>query len=124
MTDQPSLLVRAVWFLFVGWWLTGLWLSAAWLLNVTVVGIPLGIKLINKVPLVLSLKRRENLVEDGRGGSQHSLVVRGVWFVFVGWWASGVWTGLAYLVTLTVVGIPLAVWMYTKLPFVVSLYRY
>jgi len=124
MSDQPSLLVRAVWFVFVGWWLTGLWLSVAWLLNVTIIGIPLGIKMINKVPLVLSLKRRDELVAGENGGSPYSLPVRAVWFVVVGWWASGVWTGVAYSLTLTIVGIPLAVWMYNKLPFVVSLYRY
>jgi uncharacterized membrane protein YccF (DUF307 family) len=125
MADQPSLPVRAVWFVFVGWWLTGLWLSVAWLLNVTIVGIPLGIKMINKVPLVLSLKKRnERYVESEDESSQYSLPVRALWFLFVGWWASGVWTGIAYVATLTVVGIPLAVWMYGKLPFVVSLYNY
>ncbi|QIO21338.1 YccF domain-containing protein [Haloarcula sp. JP-L23] len=124
MSDQRSLLVRAVWFVLVGWWLTGVWLSIAWLLNVTIIGIPLGIKMINRVPLVLSLKRRETLVEESDGGSQHSLLVRAVWFLLVGWWASGIWTGVAYTLTLTIVGIPLAVWMYNQLPYVVSLYNY
>jgi len=124
MSEQPSLLVRAVWFVFVGWWLTGLWLSVAWLLNVTIIGIPLGIKMINKVPFVLSLKRRETYVEAGDGRSQYSIPVRALWFLFVGWWASGVWTGIAYALTLSIVGIPIAIWMYGKLPFVVSLYNY
>jgi len=124
MSDHPSLLVRIVWFLFVGWWLTGLWLSVAWLLNVTIIGIPLGIKMINKVPFVLSLKKRERYVEAGDGKSQYSIPVRALWFIFVGWWASGVWTGIAYTLTLSIVGIPLAIWMYGKLPFVVSLYNY
>ncbi len=124
MSDSPSLLVRAVWFVFVGWWLTGLWLSVAWFLNVTIVGIPLGIKMINKVPFVLSLKQRDRLVDGAERRSQYSVPVRAVWFVFVGWWASGLWTGVAYALTLSIVGIPLAVWMYNKLPFVVSLYSY
>jgi uncharacterized membrane protein YccF (DUF307 family) len=124
MTDQPSLLVRAVWFLLIGWWLTGIWLSAAWLLNITIIGIPLGIKMINWVPYVLSLKKRETYVEGTPGAAQYSIPVRALWFLLVGWWASGVWTGLAYALTLTIVGIPLAVWMYNKLPFVVSLYNY
>jgi uncharacterized membrane protein YccF (DUF307 family) len=124
MSDQPSLLVRAVWFLLVGWWLTGIWLSVAWLLNVTIIGIPLGIKLINWVPYVLSLKKRERYVREGEGASQYSIPVRAVWFLLVGWWASGIWTGVAYTLTLSIVGIPLAVWMYGKLPFVVSLYNY
>ena len=55
---------------------------------------------------------------------QRSLLVRAVWFVFVGWWASGVWTGVAYALSVTIVGLPLAIWMYNKLPFVVSLYQY
>ena len=124
MSDQPSLLVRAVWFVFVGWWATGLWLAVAWLLNVTIVGIPLGIKMINRVPLVLSLKRRDPLVEAGGSGAQHSLLVRAVWFLLVGWWASGVWLSVAYGLSLTIVGLPLAIWMYNKLPYVVSLYAY
>jgi len=124
MSEQRSLPVRAVWFLLVGWWVTGIWLSVAWFLNVTIIGIPLGIKMINKVPLVLTLKRRNRLVEGTNGGSQYSLLVRAVWFVLVGWWASGVWTGVAYALTLTIVGLPLAIWMYNQLPFVVSLYQY
>lgn len=128
---SPSLLVRAVYFLLVGWWATGIWLGVAWLLNLTIVGIPLGIKLINRVPLVLSLKRRPIAVTADATGRitesnrpQRSLLVRAVYFLFVGWWASGVWLGLAYLASLSIVGLPLAVWMYGKLPFVVSLYRY
>ncbi|MFB6222772.1 MAG: YccF domain-containing protein [Haloarcula sp.] len=124
MSEQRSLLVRAVWFLFVGWWVTGIWLSVAWLLNVTIIGIPLGIKMINMVPLVLTLKRRDQLVEESNGSSQYSLPVRAVWFVLIGWWASGVWTGIAYTLSVTIVGLPLAIWMYNRLPFVVSLYKY
>jgi len=124
MSDQRSLFVRAAWFLLVGWWATGLWLSVAWLLNVTIVGIPLGIKMINRVPFVLSLKRRDAIVESSDGGTQHSLVVRAVWFLLVGWWASGVWTGVAYALSVTIVGLPLAIWMYNRLPWVVSLYHY
>jgi uncharacterized membrane protein YccF (DUF307 family) len=123
MSEQRSLLVRVLWFLLVGWWAAGLWLSDAWMLNVTIIGLPLGIKMINTVPFVLTLKRRRDVIERS-GGSQPSLVVRAAWFVLVGWWASGLWTGAAYLVSLTVVGLPLAIWMYNQLPFVVSLYSY
>ncbi|NHN59227.1 MULTISPECIES: YccF domain-containing protein [Halorussus] len=125
-TRERSLVVRAAWYVFVGWWATGLWLSVAWLLNLSVVGLPLGIKMINKVPKVLTLKAEANsgLVDRRAGSDQPSLVVRAAYFVFVGWWASGVWMGAAYLVSLTVVGLPLAIVMYNKLPYVTSLYRY
>ena len=80
--------------------------------------------MINWVPYVLSLKKRERYVTEGESRSQYSIPVRAAWFLLVGWWASGIWTGVAYALTLSIVGIPLAVWMYGKLPFVVSLYNY
>ena len=30
-----------------------------------------------------------------------SIVVRGVYFLLVGWWASGIWLGVAWFLTLT-----------------------
>jgi len=123
--DDPALAVRAVWFLLVGWWATGIWLSVAWVLNVTVIGLPLGIKMINMTPKVLSLKERAFVDAEGRSGQQrYGLLVRGVYFVLVGWWASGIWMSVAYVFTVSIVGIPVAVVMYNKLPFVVSLYEY
>lgn len=127
----PNIVVRALWFVLIGWWATGIWLSIAWLLNVTIIGIPLGIKMINYTPKVVALKGRtavSEVVEDGqvthRGRDQHSLLLRAVYFFLIGWWLSGIWTGLAYLATVSIVGLPIAIWMYGKLPFVVSLYRY
>lgn len=129
-STQYSLILRAVWFLLVGWWAVGIWLSVAWLLTITIIGIPLGIKMINWVPMVVSLRRKQafTIVADDRierqGPHQHNLVLRGVYFVAMGWWASGIWMGIAYLFTISIIGLPVAVWMYDRLPFVVSLYRY
>lgn len=126
--DSPSLVVRAIWFVAAGWWLTGFLLSVAWVLNLTIIGLPVGIKLINKVPKALTLKstasRGVNRVEvGGSSGNSPGLVVRGIYFVLVGWWASGIWTGIAYVLCLSVVGLPLGVKMFNKLPKVVSLYN-
>lgn len=125
--DSPSLVVRAIWFAVAGWWLTGIMLTAAWFLNVTVIGLPFGIKLINKVPKALTLKEADdgdsNRMEIGKSsGNSPSLAVRGVYFVLVGWWASAIWTGIAYLLCVSVVGLPFGVKMFNKLPKVVSLY--
>ncbi|WP_134670583.1 YccF domain-containing protein [Halorussus marinus] len=122
---QHSLVVRALWYLFVGWWATGLWLTAAWVLTVTIVGLPVGIKMINAVPKVLTLKERSGSLVAGSGArEQPNLAVRAVYFLLVGWWASLAWMGLAYVVSLTVVGLPVAVWLYNRLPYVTTLYRY
>lgn len=130
---QHSLVVRFLWWLFIGWWASGIVLGIAWLLNVTVVGIPLGIKLINKVPFVLTLKKQERsrvITRTGgqttvevTGPEQHSLLVRAVYFLLVGWWFSGIWMFVSWVVSLTVIGLPLSIWMLDRLPFIVSLYK-
>lgn len=52
------------------------------------------------------------------------LLVRFVWWLFIGWWATGLWMGLAWLIQLTVIGIPVALMMFSRTRFIASLYRY
>ncbi|MFB6081015.1 MAG: YccF domain-containing protein [Haloferacaceae archaeon] len=119
-----SLLVRALWFLVIGWWATPVVVNAAWVLMATVVLAPLGIKLVNLVPTVLTLREPRTVVDPSHVGGQHSLVVRAVYFLLVGWWLSFLWANLAALLAITVVGLPVAIWMFNRLPYVTSLYRF
>jgi uncharacterized membrane protein YccF (DUF307 family) len=121
---QRSLLTRGLWFVFVGWWLTPILVNAAWLLGLTVVLLPISVKFINLVPTALTLKTPESTLDPEAGRGQHNLVVRTVWFVFVGWWASFIWANVANVLAITVIGLPVAIWMLHRLPFVLSLYRY
>ncbi|WP_424013643.1 YccF domain-containing protein [Halorubrum xinjiangense] len=121
---QRSLLVRALWFVFVGWWATPIVVNVAWLLNVTVVLLPVGIKLINLVPTVLTLAEPRSLSDPDTARGQRSFVVRAVYFVLVGWWLSLLWANVASALAMTVVGLPVAVWMLNRLPYVTSLYRF
>jgi uncharacterized membrane protein YccF (DUF307 family) len=120
---QSPFLVRALWFVLVGWWLTPILVNIAWALNVTVVLIPIGIKVINLVPTALSLAEPRSLSDDG-GRGQRSLSVRAVYFVLVGWWLSFLWANVAAFFALTILGLPVAFWMFNRLPFVTSLYRF
>jgi uncharacterized membrane protein YccF (DUF307 family) len=124
MSDR-SLLVRALWFLAVGWWATPIVVNVAWALNATVILLPLGLKLINLVPTVLTLREPRSVVApEAAGAGQRSLVVRAVWFVLVGWWLSLLWANVAAILAVTVVGLPVAVWLFNRLPYVTSLYRF
>ena len=132
--DGPGLLIRALWWLFAGWWLSGFVIGIAWAALVTIIGIPLGIWLINRLPTVLTLRPRTQtwtLGEDATGRTvvvtgreQVAWPIRGVWFVLVGWWASAIWMAVAWLIQLTIIGIPVALLMFNRTPFVASLYRY
>jgi len=118
-----SLLVRALWFVFVGWWLTPVLVNVAWLLNATIILLPFGIKLINLVPTALTLAEPRSLDDTG-SANQPSLVVRATYFVLIGWWLSWLWANIAVALSLTIVGIPVAIWMFNRLPYVTSLYRF
>jgi hypothetical protein len=53
---SPGFLTRSLYFVFVGWWLGGLWLGGALALMTTLVGLPLGLWMINRLPQVMTLK--------------------------------------------------------------------
>jgi len=58
------------------------------------------------------------------GREQTAWPIRGLWFVLVGWWASALWMALAWVIQLTVIGLPIALLMLNRTPFIASLYRY
>ena len=130
----PSMLVRAIWYIFIGWWLTGIISTIAWIALITIIGIPLGFYLINRLPTFLTLRPRtrewtqtvqgEMTVVQERDRPQTRLLIRAIWFLLVGWWLSAVWMFGAWLVSITVIGIPIALLMYNRTPFIASLYRY
>ena len=123
MAERP-LPVRALWFLAVGWWATPIVVNVAWALTATVVFIPVGIAVINFVPTVLTLREPASVADPGRGRGQYGLLVRAVYFVLVGWWASFLWANVASLLAITIVGLPVAIPMFHRLPYVTSLYRF
>lgn len=131
----PNLLIRFVWWLFIGWWASGIVVGIAWVALITIIGIPLGIWLINRLPTVLTLRPRTRTWQLGTDGAGSTVVqdygrpqvawpIRGIWFVLVGWWASAIWMGLAWLIQLTVIGLPISLLMFNRTPFIASLYRY
>jgi uncharacterized membrane protein YccF (DUF307 family) len=134
VSTGPSLLVRAVWYVLVGWWLTAIVLGLAWFLAATIIGLPITFYLVNRVPTVLTLRPRAEqyqLVAGGDGvtryqrleAQQESLLVRALYFVLIGWWASLTWIAIAYVFLVTIIGIPIGLLMVNRLPFVFSLHR-
>ena len=121
-------LVRAIWFLAIGWELTFVWILVAWAFNVTVIGLPVGLWMIERIPQVLTLKARSgSYLVDSHGQSrfvktrQVNFLVRALYFVLIGWWASLIWALVAYLLCATIVGLPFGYLMLTSLPFVTTL---
>lgn len=124
-------LLRVIWFFVLGWELTGAWILVAWVLNVTVIGLPLGLWMIDRVPQVLTLKARPGAyivdLEKGRSrfvpAKQPPLLIRAIYFVVIGWWFSLLWSASAWILCATILGLPLGVIMLNTLPFVTTLHR-
>lgn len=130
----PSMLVRLVWYLLVGWWLTGIGMGLAWLAGVTIIGLPLSFYIVNRIPTMLTLRpRREqyNLVTGADGVARYERIatvqspwlVRLMYFILIGWWLSALWMIVAYFLMLTIIGIPLGLMLVNRLPFIFSLHR-
>ena len=67
--DPPGLLLRAVWFIFIGWWLSAVAVGVAYFLCAIIIGIPLGFMLFNQLPLILTLRpRTDRIVTEVRDG--------------------------------------------------------
>jgi uncharacterized membrane protein YccF (DUF307 family) len=124
-----NILLRILWFLFFGWWLGGIASALAWFLVLIVIGLPLGLWIINRLPTLITLRPQEQtwrVDEQGilrRGKEQYSFLFRAIYFVLIGWWLSAVWMILAYIAVMTVLGLPLAFWMYGRVGAVTTLYR-
>ena len=54
---QINILVRALWFAVVGWWLTAIVLAVAYALCLSIIGLPFGFLLFDSVPAFLTLRR-------------------------------------------------------------------
>ena len=77
---EPGFLIRAVWFIFIGWWLSAAAITVAYFLCAIIIGIPLAFMIFNQLPLILTLRPRST---DFTGASpeQHPLWIRAVWFL-------------------------------------------
>ena len=131
----PGCLVRGLYFIFIGLWLGAVWIVVAWILNITIIGLPIGLAMINSIPQVMTLRpaRRQATVEMHNGMPvvqshpipQANFLLRALYFIVVGWWLSLIWMILAWLLTGVTLGLglPLAFWMFDLVPTLTTLKR-
>ncbi|NLI76809.1 MAG: YccF domain-containing protein [Candidatus Riflebacteria bacterium] len=126
------LLLRLVWFVFIGLPVGLFCINFGWICMVTIIGIPLGLWVFNRIPLVMTLQPdladryrlslQENEVFRGEP-EQWPLLARILWLVLIGWWLSLIWINVAYLFSVTILGLPVGFWMFNRLPGVIFLTR-
>jgi uncharacterized membrane protein YccF (DUF307 family) len=127
---QPGCLIQILWFALVGWWAGQAWAAVAWFLCITIIGMPVGVVMLNNLPKVIALRDPSDVVVAKIGGRmvvrempQTSLLVRALYFLLIGWWLSLLWIELAFAICLTIIGLPVGFWMFDQVPMMVSLKR-
>lgn len=123
--------MRALYFIFIGWWFSLIWINTAWALNASIIGLPLGLWMINRTPQILTLKSLPVVVIQTEAGEmvnvsgvpQAGCLVRAIYFILIGWWFSFIWTNVAWFFMVTIIGLPIGLWMFNRLPAVTTLYR-
>jgi uncharacterized membrane protein YccF (DUF307 family) len=125
--------IRVLWFFLIGWHVTFWWILAAWVFNITIIGLPVGVWMLDRVPLVLTLRmprgytvtQVENgkIVERYRSAPQHFWLLRLVYFILIGWWFSLIWALIGWLLCVIIIGLPIGVLMLNRLPNVTTLMR-
>jgi uncharacterized membrane protein YccF (DUF307 family) len=135
VVQEPGmpLLLRIIYFFLFGWWATGVWINVAWFLNASILGLPVGLWMLNRVPMVLTLRpakqmlvtqeRRDGVAWQVQGLPQRAWPIRLIYFVLIGWWLSWLWANAAWIISATIIGLPLGIWMFNRLPGITTLMR-
>jgi uncharacterized membrane protein YccF (DUF307 family) len=129
MPQGTNLLLRAAWFFLIGWWLGLVWTIFAWLFNLTLIGLPVGLMMLNAIPTVMTLRPQHGRVlQMLRTGHQavyqkvqQPFLLRAIWFVLIGWWASLLWMLVAWSLCSTILLMPIAFWMFDRVPTITTL---
>ncbi len=124
------LLLRLLYFFVIGLWLSGIWVTVAWVLSITIIGLPLGLWMLNRVPQITTLQpSNRDLVVSADGHThwhspqQVNFFLRAIYFLLVGWWFSALWLSVAWALSAVIIGIPVAFWMFNRVPAVMTLQR-
>jgi uncharacterized membrane protein YccF (DUF307 family) len=133
----PNILLRLLWFIFLGLWLGAIVTFVAYFFCITIIGLPVGLAIFNQLPAIMTLRPASNNVRVSVSGNatavtigtpQLPFLLRTVYFLLVGWWLAALWISVAWLLTaiwLPTVGLSLApaFLMFDRIPVVMTLRR-
>lgn len=124
-----NILLRILWMIFVGWWLSGLFYIVGAVLTLLIVTAPLGMVVIQKIGWAFSLykesKYQTGYTETGEAiqieKQNTNFLIRFLYFIFIGWWAGGIALVISWIVGITIIGLPLSFYIMNRLGKIMTL---
>ncbi len=124
------ILLRILYFILIGWWLGLLAGFVAWALCATFIGAPLGVMIFNRYPRILTLKPIRGLPVTGPDGRifdvsqpEVPLIMRILYFLVIGWWLGLLALKIGWILCITIIGMPLGLFILNRLPLLMTLKR-
>jgi uncharacterized membrane protein YccF (DUF307 family) len=132
--ENPGCLIQLLWFFFFGVWLGQVWMAVAWLLMITVIGLPVGISMVNVLPKIIALRapvRHWKIYICGPCDTekqeikvpQLNFYLRAYYSLFIGLWLCAVSMEAAFWLCASVIGLPIGFWVFDWIPAILSLHR-
>jgi uncharacterized membrane protein YccF (DUF307 family) len=130
-TKGVPFLLRVIWFILVGWWLGAIFIAAGYLFTGLLITIPLGWWFLNRIGRAMTLMpaTTEVLTVSDSGGSEVLVreprqvfwPLRVVYTFLIGLWIGAIWLMVAYILCVSIIFMPLGLWMINRAPTVLTL---
>ena len=122
------MLARFIYFLAIGWWLGLFAAILGYLLCLSIIGLPFGVMLINRLPTFVFLREPGEPCDLGYDHrhlrEEFPFLLRALWFFVLGWTLGFIGIAAGYVLALTIIGIPLAIYVLNRVPMMMTLSRY
>ena len=86
----------------------------------------MGVKIVNRIPYLMALREAPTQVTiwgQQVQVKQLNIILRTVWFILIGFWLAALWMSVAYVLCLTIIGMPAGFWMFDQTPAMLTLRR-
>ena len=116
----PAFLLNVLWLISGGLWMAAGWMIAAIFMAITIIGLPWTRAAFNIAAYTLlpfgqkAVSRTESTGREDVGTGPLGLIGNIIWFILAGWWLALAHLVTAFLLALTIIGIPFA-WAHLKL---------
>lgn len=121
--EGTNVIIRFLWMIFIGWWLSGLFYFAAIVLTALIIPAPIGMMVMQKTGWAFSLyedKKDKVIVQQGQNvtiyeGEDINFILRFVYFYFIGWWVGLIAMFIAWILGITIIGLPASILIMNRL---------